>query len=440
MFGTRVLNTKKERYKMLEASAVLYANGEGINRGRVVLHSDLNNFFASVECRRRPDLAGFPVAVCGNEKDRHGIVLAKNQLAKSLGVKTGQTIWQAKQLCKDLFVVEPDYEEYLRFSRMVKRIYSDYSDRIESFGMDEAWIELTGNRNVKNLCDGKRVAEEIRNRVKRETGGLTVSVGVSDNKVFAKLASDYKKPDAVTVFGPANYFDVVARLDIGEMLFVGKQTKKRLNDCGIKTIGGAAQSNLMFIKSMFGKNGERIFRDACGFNTEPVEKNQSTPEVKSIGNSVTLSYDLNNYDKVKEVFHALSEKVTYRMRNSGYLGTTVQISVRDTALYTTERQCRTHPTNNALELARCAEKLYRENYNVSVPVRSVGVRMTNLVKSSVYLEQENMFDMSLDKSINRSRLDNTLDEIRVKFGTDSIFRAVNCRMVSEHHVGGFYEG
>ena len=442
MFGTKVLNVlvlmyKRECQKVINPSPVLYANHEGINEGRVVLHSDLNNFFASVECKRRPELAGFPVAVCGSKKDRHGIVLAKNQLAKQCGIATGQAIWQAKQKCKDLFVIEPDYEEYVKFSRAAKKIYLDYSDRVESFGMDEAWIELTGDRRVKTLSDGVKKADEIRRRIKKELG-ITVSVGVSDNKVFAKLASDYKKPDAVTLFGPDNYFDVVSKIDIGEMLFVGKNTKKRLNQSGIATIGGAAQANMLFIKSMFGEVGVRIYCDACGFNMDKVEKNGERAEIKSVGNSVTLAHDLKDYQDVKEVFHALSEKVAYRLRKNGFLGTTVQISVRDTSLSTVERRCSSSPTNNALELAKCAEKLYRENFDVNIPVRSVGIRMTNLVKSGYVQNQWDMLDTSFEKSERRAIIDRTLDEVRKRYGVGCVKRAVNC-VGKEYRIGERFE-
>ena len=218
-----------------------YISGKGVNSGRIVLHSDLNNFFASVECKKNPELWDVPVAVCGRREDRHGIVLAKNEKAKRAGVKTAEAIWQAKKKCPHLVVVPPDYDEYVRYSAMVKKIYSDYSDRVESFGMDEAWIELTGDINVKTLEDGRKVAEEIRQRIKKEIG-LTVSIGVSDNKVFSKLASDYKKPDAVTVFGPFNYESAVKELDIGEMLFVGRSAKSRLHLYGINTIGDMASS------------------------------------------------------------------------------------------------------------------------------------------------------------------------------------------------------
>ncbi len=422
---------------MFSASPVLYANHEGVNSGRVVLHSDLNNFFASVECKRRPDLSGFPIAVCGSKKDRHGIVLAKNMLAKRCGVKTGQAIWQAKELCRDLCVVSPDYDEYLKYSRAVKAIYLSYSDMVESFGMDEAWIELTGNRQVETLQQGAVLAQKIRNRVKKETG-LTVSIGVSDNKVFSKLASDYRKPDAVTIFGPDNYFDIVSRINVEEMLFVGRSTAKRLGEYGIRTIGGAAQANLMFIKSMFGKNGERIYNDACGFNTELVCSNSSLTEVKSIGNSVTLPVDLKGYDEVKRIFHALSEKVAYRMRIDGYLGTTVQISVRSTSLSTKEHQCKTVPTDNALELAKCAERLYFENYDEKTTVRSVGVRMTNLIYKNKELGQSELLAENCEKRVSRQKLDGAVDKIRNRFGKDILLRAVNYDgSIEEHRVGGF---
>ena len=188
----------------MEKMSRMYVERMGVNEGRIVLHSDLNNFFASVECKNNPSLAGFPVAVCGNKEDRHGIVLAKNEIAKKCGVKTAEAIWQAKQKCPSLVIVPPNYDEYVRYSGMVKSVYAEYTDRVESFGIDEAWIELTGDIKIKTLEQGQCIAEEIRERIKRKTG-LTVSVGVSDNKIFSKLASDYKKPDAVTVFGPHNY-------------------------------------------------------------------------------------------------------------------------------------------------------------------------------------------------------------------------------------------
>jgi len=401
-----------------------YVSHEGANEGRVILHSDLNNFFASVECRRRPYLEGFPVAVCGSVKDRHGIVLAKNEMAKKSGIKTGQAIWQAKKLCPGLVVVQPDHNEYMYYSGLVRGIYAEYSDKVEPFGMDEAWIDLSADMKVNSLDDGKRIADEIRLRVRRETG-LTVSVGVSDNKVFAKLASDFKKPDAVTVFGPDNYESTVAKIEVGELLFVGKNTNTRLHICGINTIGELAGSSEIFMKSMFGVNGLRMFGDASGFDTSGVSGYGEVGETKSVGNSVTLSHDLRSFDEVRAVFHSLSEKVAWRMRSGGFACTTVQISVRDTGLSTTERQCGTSPTSNALDIAELALRLFRENYDTSVSVRSIGVRGTNLVKANA-LQQIDMFDTTYEKKERLSRLDGTLDSLRSRYGIDTVKRAVCC--------------
>lgn len=395
-----------------------YINRRGINEGRIVLHSDLNNFFASVECKKRPNLSGKPVAVCGSKEERHGIVLAKNEIAKKCGVKTAEAIWQAKQKCPELIIVPPDYDEYVRYSRLVKEIYYEYTDMIESFGIDEAWIELTGDRRVKTLEQGAAVADEIRQRVKKETG-LTVSVGVSDNKVFSKLASDYKKPDAVTMFGPDNYINAVSKIDVGEMLFVGRSARSKLHLYGINTIGQLASSSDFFMKSILGKNGQSLYRDACGANASPVSKCGESDEAKSIGNSATPPRDLENIDEVHAMFCALAEKVAYRLRCGGYAAGTVCISVRSTGLITTEKQMQVEVTSNAVEIASAATKLYMENYNVNVPVRSVGIRATNLVSKNLPV-QINIFDSGSIKREKMEKIDNTVDRIRGRYGVGAI--------------------
>ncbi len=409
---------------MYTAKALLYTQHRGVNEGRIVLHSDLNNFFASVECKRRPELAGFPVAVCGSVKDRHGIVLAKNMKAKNAGVKTGQPIWQAKQLCPSLMVVEPDYNEYMYYSGMIRGIYSQYSDMVEPFGLDEAWIEVTGDRHVKTLSGGYELADEIRKRVYRETG-LTVSIGVSDNKVFAKLASDYKKPNAVTLFGPDNYFETVSKIDIGELLFVGRNSSEKLRMYGIKTIGDAASAGEALVKSILGKNGERISRDVSGFDTSRVTRVGEVGQIKSVGNSVTTCHDLETPEEVASVLHTLSEKVAWRLRSGGFMCTTVAVSVRDTALCTTEHQCGIEPTDNALEIANTAIRLFREKYNENTSVRSVGVRTSSLLGKNTAC-QISLFDTAAQKREKRRVLDRTVDEIRKKYGINSVRRAVMC--------------
>ena len=423
----------------MEKISRMYVEGKGINEGRIVLHSDLNNFFASVECRNRPEIRNCPVAVCGSKEERHGIVLAKNDLAKKCGVKTAEAIWQAKQKCPNLVIVPPDYDEYVRYSGIVKSVYAEYTDRVESFGIDEAWLELTGDVRIKTLEQGQYIAEEIRQRIKKKTG-LTVSVGVSDNKVFSKLASDYKKPDAVTLFGPHNYDSVVSKIDVGELLFVGRSTRTKLHLYGINTIGDVAKSSDFFMRSMLGKNGEKLYRDACGANDVRVSKWGEADEAKSVGNSVTLPYDLETPMQVHDVFCALAEKVAYRLRNAGYAARTVCISVRSTGLVTTERQGMVDITSNAVEIANAAMQIYKENYDISKPVRSVGIRTTNLVSKNEPV-QLGMFDRSFLKREKRARIDNAVDEIRSRYGADSITHVSAMKInMSHHNVTSFAHG
>ncbi len=406
----------------MERAAREYVSGRGVNRGRIVLHSDLNNFFASVECKKRPELQDFPVAVCGRREDRHGIVLAKNEKAKKAGVKTAEAIWQAKRKCPHLVIVPPDYDEYVRYSAIVKNIYSCYSDRVESFGMDEAWIELTGDIRIKTLLDGEKVAHKIRNRIKKETG-LTVSVGVSDNKVFSKLASDYRKPDAVTVFGPFNYESIVSKIDVGEMLFVGRSAKSKLHLFGLNTIGDISLTNEIFMKSIMGKNGMKIYYDACGANMSPVCRlGESATETKSVGNSVTLPKDLENIDQVKRMIHLLSDKVAWRLRNDGFACRTVCISVRDTSLVTTEKQCPVKRTSNGIEIAHAAIKLYEQSYDITKPVRSMGVRCTCLVNTKEHVQLD-LFDDKQEFRNKREDIDAVIDKIRLKYGMKLIYPA-----------------
>ena len=440
MFRKYVWNESSHRgEKSLDLQAQNYVDRKGINEGRIVLHSDLNNFFASVECLKRPDLEGRPVAVCGSREDRHGIVLAKNEIAKKCGVKTAEAIWQAKSKCADLVILPPNYDEYVRYSRMVSAIYLEYSDMVEGFGMDEAWIELTGDYRINSLERARFTAEEIRKRVKEKTG-LTVSIGVSDNKIFSKLASDYKKPDAVTVFGPHNYKELVCGLDIGDMIFIGRNAKSKLSLFGIETIGNVAGTSLAFMKRIFGKVGENMFLNAVGANTSRVARWGESPEEKSIGNSVTLPYDLENKEAVKSVFCALAEKVAYRLRSKGFAARTVCISVRSTSLATSERQCRMDATSNAVEIARAAMELYKESFDVSKPVRSVGIRTTNLVSMKAD-EQVSMFDTSFLRREKLSKIDVATDKIREKYGMEAITHVSAMKiMVSDHGMTSFAHG
>lgn len=408
--------------KMLSSEAENYIQKRGVNRGRVVLHSDLNNFFASVECLKHRALKSYPVAVCGSIEDRHGIVLAKNNLAKAFGIKTGQVIWQAKRLCPELIVLEPHYEDYAEYSDIIRQIYHTYSDRVEPFGMDEAWIELTGGNGIENLYDGVRTANSIRKKIYEETG-LTVSVGVSDNKTFSKLASDYKKPDAVTLFGPDEYLSIISRLSIGEMMYAGRSTQKRLNSFSINTIGDAARSSVALFRSILGKNGVSLYYNACGYDTSPVIKIDAEDIIKSIGNSATPPRDLCNSDDVKIMLYALCDKVSSRLRKAGMRATVLQIHIRDTNLNVAERQCCILPTDNQVQLAKQALALYESCFGQEVKMRSIGVRTSGLVKNSAIC-QESMFGISFETEEKNKVIDSTVDELRLRFGRNIIKRGI----------------
>ena len=278
---------------------------------RIILHSDLNSFYASVECLYNPKIRDLPVAVCGDPAARHGIVLTKNQHAKKYGVTTGQPIWQAKQMCPKLIVVEPHYDLYLRFSKLAREIYYQYTNQIESFGIDEAWLDVTGS--TKLFGCGVEIAEKIRKQIFAELG-ITVSIGVSFNKIFAKLGSDYKKPDAVTDFNRENYRDKVWPLPVADLLYVGNATDKKMRKFGISTIGKLAESDTRLLYSNFGKIGIMLQRFANGLDHTPVTVNDENSVIKSIGNSMTTSRDLVTLEDVWVTLLMLSESVATRLR------------------------------------------------------------------------------------------------------------------------------
>lgn len=386
---------------------------------RTILHSDLNNFYASVECRRRPELAGKPVIVCGSKEDRHGIVLAKNILAKSCGVRTGDVIWEAKRKCPGVVEIPADFPEYLRFSKKVRRIYERYTDRVEAFGIDECWLDVTESLSL--FGSGREIAEEIRNSVKSELG-VTVSVGVSYNKIFAKLASDLKKPDAVTVISAENYREVVWSLPAEELLYVGKATKRKLNGVGIYTIGDIARAEESFLLRRLGKWGSYLWRFANGLDDTEVVRVGEEENVKSIGNSLTNYRDLENEEEVFTLIWLLADSVAMRLRESG-LGRarTVHLWVRDAKLSDFGRQARLpRASRSGSEIGAFACKLFSESYPWREKVRGVGVSVSGFERGN---EQLDLFS-DFGKEEKSERLDETLDRIRKKYGNNIIQRAV----------------
>lgn len=382
---------------------------------RKILHIDCNKFYASVECLHNPEIRNKPVAVGGSEKDRHGIILTKNEIAARYGIKTAEPIWKAKIKCPELIVVPPNFPLYVRFSEMAKNIYKDYSDYIEPFGLDENWVDITGCARP-----AEEIANEIKERVKFELG-ITVSVGVSWNKVFAKFGSDYRKPDAVTVISKDNFRDIVWNSPCGDMLFVGPATAKKLNSYGIYTIGDLAMTDLSFLRSVFGKNGELLHNFANGLDSTPVRHIDDKRAVKSVGNSTTTPRDMVNNDDVKTVFTVLAESVAMRMRKDGLKGRTVTISVRDKSLnqFTRQGHTRAH-TDVSTEILEAAMKLFLRNYNWNEPIRSIGLSV-----SEFDYEDTVQFDMSgsVEKREKMQKLEKAVDNIRGRFGVYSVQRA-----------------
>lgn len=343
---------------------------------RNILHCDMNNFYASVECMLSPELKQYPVAVCGSVEERHGIVLAKNYKAKAFKVATGDAVWQAKQKCPDLVVVPPHYEEYLKYSKLAKAIYCDYTNQVEPYGMDKCWLDISGTKKLfGNPVD---VANEIRERIKFELG-LTISVGVSFNKIFAKLGSDYKKPDAVTVFEKETFREKIWGLPASDLLGVGRATTRVLNNYCIRTIGDLANSDYDFIKRILGKNGVSLWLYANGRDNSTVKDIKFVSPVKSIGHGITTVVDLSNEEEVRRVFLELTQGNGHKLRVHQKVAKAVAIYVRDNTLFSKQWQTQMQMvTQLPLVLAQYAFQLFKKRYDWRNPIRSVTIQAINL--------------------------------------------------------------
>ncbi len=383
---------------------------------RVILHCDLNNFFASVSLLYNQTLIPFPVAVAGSSENRHGIILAKNEIAKKYGVKTAEPVWQAKNKCPDLCILPPIYEKYEEFSRAAKEIYYRYTDIVEPFGIDECWLDVTHSSFL--FGDGKTIAERIRREIKEELG-ITVSVGVSFNKVFAKLGSDLKKPDAVSEITKENFKEVVWPLPAEDLLFVGRSTAKRLKELGIHKIGDIAACHKETLKHAFGKSGEQLYNCANGIYDTPLVSERTAPLPKSIGKSETGKYDLNSEDEVWNALLSYSEEISVGLREKELYANGIQLIIRTPDLAFKEfSQKLDTPTNVGLIIAKAGMELF--NNNKVLPLRSVGIRAINLKQNCGFVQQ-NMFGE--DYAEKQNEIENEMDEINKKFGKNSIKRA-----------------
>ncbi len=386
---------------------------------REILHCDLDNFFASVEGLFNPSLAGIPFAVCGSVEERHGIVLAKNQLAKKYGVKTASAIWQAKQVCPQLVTVEPHYDRYMEFSRRASDIYYEYTDMVEPFGIDECWLDVSGCQLL--FGGGENIAHDINTRIKKELG-ITVSIGVSYNKCFAKLGSDLNKPDGISVISPENFKDTVWPLPAEDLLWVGKSTSRALHNLGIFTIEDIAAIGPAVLKSNLGKNGEGLWNNAAGLECSPVLRECEHPPAKSIGRSVTGKADLTNSKEVWRVMLGLADKVSRNLRRCGFLAGMVQIHIRDSLLGVTEHQCRLiQPTRLGIVLADEGMKLFDENWKWQRPVRSIGIRASQLICDGESMQLHLDYDYA--RELRLERLEASRDQICARYGKNCVTRA-----------------
>ena len=387
---------------------------------RTILHCDLNSFYASVELLSHPELRQQPVAVCGDPDSRKGIILAKNEPAKRCGVKTAETIWQARQKCPDLVFLPPHHDQYRQFSHIINNIYGQYTDLVEPFGIDESWLDITGSMHLFG-GDARAIADGIRRRISQELG-LTLSIGVSFNKVFAKLGSDYRKPDATTVIPPESWQEIVWPLPLNSLLYAGPAAQRALGQYGIHTIGDLAAVDPVLPQRLLGKLGRQLWDFANGRDTAPVRPQHEKEPVKSVGNSFTFRENLISREQVLQGMSLLCDSVASRLRQQNLYCGAVQIGLRDPAFRNISRQkqlaCSTHSMRDllrtAMELADCIWKPPSPLRLLSVTALSLTDRLETYEQVSLFVPQQSAGEAKLE------RLEETVDAIRKKYGGKAI--------------------
>ena len=387
---------------------------------RIILHCDLNSFYASVELRDHPDLRTVPTAVCGDPSSRHGIILAKNEAAKKYGVQTAETIWQARKKCPGLVLLPPHHSLYRQVSRQVNAIYEQYTDLVEPFGIDESWLDVTNTLHLFG-GDARALADALRERMKRELD-LTLSVGVSFNKVFAKLGSDYKKPDATTVISRENWQKLVWPLPVGALLYVGGAAQKLLAQFGVKTIGQLASCRRDALETLMGKMGAQLHDYANGLDTDPVRSRYEAEPVKSVGNGTTFPQNLTTAEQVRGGIAILADSVASRLRHAGLYAGGIQVTVRDPQFRDRSRQMQLPaPTHLIRELTAAAMELTHQLWKPPAPVRALTVTAIHLVRSEDAYEQVDLFTAgAAPKQEKQEKLEAAMDRLRGKYGAGVI--------------------
>ena len=387
---------------------------------RVIFHCDLNCFFASVELLDKPALWDVPVAVCGDPKSRHGIILAKNEPAKKRGVQTAETVWQAKKKCPVLVLLPPHHELYAVYSRRVNEIYGRFTDLVEPFGIDESWLDVTGSLHLFG-GDARALADRIRATVKAETG-LTVSVGVSFNKVFAKLGSDLKKPDATTVIPPEGWRDIVWPLPVGDMLFAGRSTQRVLGQYGIETIGQLAACPEEMAEQLLGKMGGQLWRYANGLDNSPVRPGYQREPVKSVGNGTTFPSDLVRWEQIRQGLAPLCDSVATRLRRQRLYAGGVSVTLKGADFKTVSRQTRLdEPTHLMRDIWETAQELARQIWKAPAPIRAMTVTALYVTEDGqAYRQMDLLGQASAKRSERQEKLESAVDAIREKYGSGAI--------------------
>lgn len=382
---------------------------------RTILHSDMNNCYASIERKLNPSLVGKRLVVCGSVEDRHSIVLAKSYEAKAFGVKTGDSLFEAKMKCPGLVAVKPHYDEYFKFSKLAHKIYYSYTNQVEPFGLDECWLDVTGSKKL--FGSGEAIAHEIKERIKKELG-ITVSIGVSYNKIFSKLGSDLKKPDAVTVISKNDFKEIVWPLSTDAIIGIGSKTKKKLMYMNINTLGELAKADVNLLKRKLGIRGLYLWQYANGYDTSEVCDYYHRDRIKSISRGVTTKADLNSYDEVKKIFEELAIEVSKKLIEEDLKAGGVRITIRDKNLdYVSFQKVFTETSISALRLNDKAMELFKERYDFKEAIRSLTISAINLTMNTK-TEQLSLF--APKKIIKDDRLEKVFNEIREKFGSDKI--------------------
>ncbi|MEF9879071.1 MAG: DNA polymerase IV, partial [Clostridia bacterium] len=388
---------------------------------KVIFHCDANGFFASVECLDHPELRNVPLAVAGDPKDRSGIILAKNELAKKYQIRTTETVWQAKRKCPALVLVSPHHERYEEVSKQLNAIYANYTDQVEPFGIDESWLDVTGSLklfNAQPLALANRIREQVKNEI-----GITISVGVSFNKIFAKLGSDMKKPDATTLITRENFQALVWPLPAKDLLFVGASAAEALQRHYIFTIGDIARRSREELNQLLGKSGDMLWLYANGLGDEPVRRLHEKQELKSIGNGMTFRRDLVNEDEIRAGVLALTDEVATRMRAAQVKCCTVQVMLKNPAMKSISRQKGLpNPTHLQKELSEEAMSLIKANWHAPSPIRAITVTAMNLVPDTFAQQQLTFMDIGSDHSKHdkQEKLETALQQIRDRHGSGCI--------------------